>query len=106
MEWLLTGESAEIKENQVEVESYDSQNTEQLTEKEVELLSIFEHIPEEQKDLAINVLKPFIKEGAATKEHIEIPDRIRKKRKPVLNKKGSSYSSTGTTDRYASRMNA
>lgn len=102
IDWLLTGDGPVIIQVKKELE----EELESLTEKEIELLTIFEQIPDEQKDLAINVLKPFIKEGATTKEHIEIPDRIRKKRKPVLNKKGSSYSSTGTTDRYASRMNA
>ena len=104
IDWLLTGDGPVTI--QVKKESELKEETDSLTEKEIELLSVFEQIPEEQKDLVINILKPFIKEGAAVKENIEIPDRIRRKRKPVLNKKGSSYSSTGTTDRYASRMNA
>lgn len=105
-DWLLTGEGTDGIQPQKEVKINDNEQTEPLTEKEIELLTIFEQIPEDKKDLAINVLKPFIQEMAATKENIEISDKYRKKRKPVLNKRGTSYSSTGTTDRYASKMNA
>lgn len=89
-----------------ESENVIEDNTSFLCDKEIELLMIFDQIPEDKKDLAINILKPLADQNAAVNENFIIPEKYKRVKRPSYHKKGTSYSSTGTTNKTATRINA